>query len=226
MQLGTFLEYNGIESGLAAGCGWRHSSTTVATVVSLKMYHWAETWVMRGSRQDVACIFEFGVAPEPSWTRICSEEVVGKIVFHYRFLSYGLMALESQRNWEWSYQFGTWGDYDLLGVEFWRMPTKTVYDAWLTSDTLPVPRRLLLLEVCVGTGREVDLMGTSDQTNPHTLWTLDRVIFSFGNWVMVMGPRDLLRSVCCWKVIYGFSQTCALIGRRIARTTTTILLSA
>lgn len=92
---------------------------------------------------------------------------------------------------------GPLGDYDLLGVEFWRIPMKT---ECMTSDS-PMTHRLLPRDCCPWRGRVGKGKGSkSDQgllTSPGILWPPGRIlflIFSFGNWVMVTGLGDLL---CC-----------------------------
>ena len=96
------------------------------------------------------------------------------------------------------------------------------HDSLLTHCQLP--RGCYSWRVCVEKGK-ASWPGTRPDQTSSGLWAVVFLIFSSGNWVMVMGLWDLLSScLSSWKasLIYGLSWTCALTGRKITRTTTTI----
>lgn len=200
MQLGTFLshiEYNGIESALVGGCGWRPNCSTLATVTREGLFendHWTEVQMMRGSQQDMKCILEFGVPPEPPLEqRFWNEETVGEIVFRYGFLSCGYrIHWRAKGTVSDQIGLGPWEIMICLGQSSGECRQKQC----MIHDS-PLTHCLLLLEECVGKrkGSKLDRDYWPVHTPFESGWSFFSLIFSFGNWVMVMGLWDLLSSV-------------------------------
>lgn len=134
--------------------------------------------------------------------------MVGKIVFHDGFLSLWAPYGTGAKGPGGDCQFGAPGRlWSTWGRILENSDENRVCDPWLTTDALPVRKRLLFLEGMCGASRRVPFLRASH-----------------GDWVRVMGLGDLHSCLSSWRasLMCEFSVACGLIGRKITRATTTI----